>query len=338
MSFWSELWNNITNIDDVYGSLTDNEGNYVADAAIQNSPFSTPESIKEQINKDWNNHLDPQEKNNNELTKSGYDINPNLEKHICVPRYRIGGGGWTVITSTGSSYWVLPIPQQLSYNSPFQWSTEDLGHAAAVAANTASDIINSNKPISMDTIKTLGSGGVGMAEAAGNASMRSMLQKGGDALGMNGSALLKEGEKRMGLAYNPNKQLYFNGVEQRDFSLNFSLSPTSKEEAIAIRNGFRKLILAASPTYNKSNFYFTYPDFFKVSVIISNDGINTHTLMERSRLAITDVSLDLSSNGPMTWHEDGFPTSLSMAISFKESEVPTREKLANITLFGSKIA
>ena len=59
--------------------------------------------------------------------------------------------------------------------------------------------------------------------------------------------------------------------------------------------------------------------------------------MERERLAITDVSLDFGSDGPMTWHEDGFPTSLSMSISFQESEIPTRGNLSKITLFGKQI-
>ena len=87
-------------------------------------------------------HLRPQEENNSKITDSGHSIPQNLEKHICVPRYKVGGGAWTVIASSGSSYWILPVPQQLNYNSPFNWSTEDLGHGASVVANNVANAIN----------------------------------------------------------------------------------------------------------------------------------------------------------------------------------------------------
>ena len=57
-------------------------------------------------------------------------------------------------------------------------------------------------------------------------------------------------------------------------------------------------------------------------------------MYERRNLAITRVSLDLTSDGNMTWHEDGFPTALQMTVGFKESQIPTRDNLKKITLFG----
>ena len=148
---------------------------------------------------------------------------------------------------------------------------------------------------------------------------------------------LKQMEKANGIAYNPNKQLYFNEVDMRDFSVTFSLAPTSRTEAENIQKGFSDLAYRAAPDYSPEQFYFTYPDFFKFAVVVCDNGGSHHVMYSRAGLAITQLNLDLSPDSALTWHDDGFPTALQLQVTFKESIVPTRENLSKITLFGKPV-
>jgi hypothetical protein len=104
------------------------------------------------------------------------------------------------------------------------------------------------------------------------------------------------------------------------------------DEATKIKESFQALAYSAAPGYASDKFFFTYPEFFDFSVY--TNGI---PLLQRKKLAITRLGLDFTSDGNLTWHEDGFPTALQMEVAFKETEIPTRTNLANITLFGERL-
>ena len=282
-------------------------------------------------------HLSAQEQTVNRLTAASYAIPENLDINRCTPKYD-DMNSYAIIASSKDNYWVLPIPTSLSYDSDYQWAGEELSHGAASLAspsNALSQIMDGNILSGLGSaVKSL-FGGVSTIAVT---SARGELQKGGDARGTNGNQALKEAERAQGLSYNPNQQLYFNGVELRDFTVTFSLAPTSKEEAEAIKTGFQKLAFRAAPEYKWDKFYFEYPDFFKFAVIINdNGGGNHHVLYSRAGLAITNLSLDLSPDSALTWHDDGFPTALQLSVTFKESVIPTRDNLSKITLFGKPL-
>ena len=46
---------------------------------------------------------------------------------------------------------------------------------------------------------------------------------------------------------------------------------------------------------------------------------------------------NLNPDGPLTWHDGGFPTSLNITIAFKETAIPTKENLSNISLLGGSL-
>ena len=208
--------------------------------------------------------------------------------------------------------WILPVPNLLNYESDYSWSEEDLGYQGKFLSDA------------WDWVRGRGDGDF----------MKNIYNVGKD-LGRSGVSKLtsetatKQLMKTEGVAYNPNKQLYFNEVNMREFQIYFYLSPMSKEEAVNIKSSFRDLVYAAAPGYRSDKFFFSYPDFFNFRVVL-----NGTTMLERRNLAITQVHLDFTSDGNMTWHEDGFPTSLQLTVGFKESEIPTKENLAKITVFG----
>ena len=209
--------------------------------------------------------------------------------------------------------WVLPVPNMLNYESDYSWSEEDLGYQGELVSGmwdwlNGRNELNDNGSKLYNVIKDL---------------TRSQVGK------LTNETTTKQLMKTEGVAYNPNKQLYFNEVTMREFQVYFYLSPMSKEEAENIRKSFRSLVYAAAPGYASDKFFFTYPDFFNFRVTL-----NGTTMLERRNLAITQVHLDFTSDGNMTWHEDGFPTALQLTVGFKESEIPTKENLAKITVFG----
>lgn len=279
-----------------------------------------------------------QDRKTNDLTAASYAIDENLNINRCTPKYD-DHNAYAIIASDGTNnYWVLPIPTSLTYDSDYQWSSDTLGHGGAALAgglgNVATKIINGD---AMGAVGSAMDGVIGGAKAFTVEYSRGQIQKFLNNNNLNGETTLKEAERQAGVAYNPNKQLYFNEVDMRDFSVTFSLAPTSREEAEAIRNGFIMLAKRAAPEYKADKFYFEYPDFFKFAVIVNGNDKTHHTMYSRAGLAITQLNLDLAPDAALTWHDDGFPTALQLSISFKESIIPTRQNLSKITIFGRQI-
>lgn len=254
--------------------------------------------------------------------------NPYYPKYLIpeeISTYRMGLGNNGVTASYahiigGSANWVLPIPSLLNYESDYTWSEEDLGWQGETLGN-----ITKMASFQKNVLEGMGDMFVSGSKAVGEGG-RSYLGK------MSSDSTTKELMKPFGVSYNPNKQLYFNEVTMREFSVSFSLAPMSMEEAKNIKKSFQALAYSAAPGYEAGRFFFTYPEFFDFAVY--TNGI---PLLQRTKLAITRMGLDFTSDGNLTWHEDGFPTALQMEVSFKETQIPTRTNLANITLFGEKL-
>ena len=260
---------------------------------------------------------------------------------------------FTVIQAESFS-WKLPIPVNLNYDSDYKWSAEELHHIAnSVIQNTLGESSNVNmnfdKGLHDVTAKISQAGAAisgwsdaqfknGIIDGLNNtdlarAGKQAALKAASRMIGGN-DAVVKEFYKRHGnVAYNANEQLYFDGVGLRDFNINFSLAPTSQAEANEIRSSFKSLAQKAAPGFTGGDFYFTYPSYFSIAVIVN--GVK---LLERSNLAITALNCDLSSEGQLSWHDDGFPTALMLNIGFKESVIPTKENLQNITFLGTKLS
>lgn len=220
----------------------------------------------------------------------------------------------------GSANWVLPIPSMLNYESDYSWSEEDLGWQGEALGN-----ITKMASFQKNLLEGMGDFGASVLKTGADA-FRSYMSK------MTSDSTTKEMGKDFGAAYNPNKQLYFNEVSMREFTVFFSLAPMSMDEAKNIKKSFQALAYSAAPGYAFDKFFFTYPEFFDFAVY--TNGV---PLLQRKKLAITRLELDFTSDGNLTWHEDGFPTALQMEVAFKETEIPTRTNLANITLFGERL-
>lgn len=217
----------------------------------------------------------------------------------------------------------LPIPTQLNYGSNFKWSAEELGQIAAKALAGLQDIAGLEFGAMFDKW------GAALANVPGGTKQQMWKQMANMSGAENPGAIVKELNKNNGQAYNPNEQLYFNGIDLRNFTFNWSISPMSADEARTIKRIYKNLDTLARPSLNKEEFYFTYPDYFNIGIFIGG-----HCLLGMKNLAITGIDLNMAPDGPITWHDDGFPTSIELQINFHESQIITRDRVKDITIFG----
>ena len=217
----------------------------------------------------------------------------------------------------------LPLPTNLDYNSSFNWSVEELGVMVGAimkeikgGGETKTNGVQNNN--SYDDLMSIAS--------------EKVLQKLGEGASMlftGGQTALKEYLKDGSLSYNPNGQLYFNGVTHREFSLSFELCPLSKEHGSTLMSAIKSLRVAASPDLIKNNVFFTYPSYFKMSVMVGGNMV-----FSRPSFAITSINVNLSPNGVMSYHPDGKPVNFTLDLDCIETTIATKSTEQAATFFS----
>lgn len=246
----------------------------------------------------------------------------------------------------------LPLPDSLILPASMNWSdVEEDG-----LADFASKML---KPGAGDAVdKTLG-GAVG--EVATRAIAKNFLQSGP----------AKAALRSLGLAYNPNKQLYFEGVALETMPLDFKLMPRSASEAYMMYSICLAILQGSLPgggstsTVNEikgalSNAwaalsggksqdpastdgspsggaiekaigmspFFQYPHLWNLGVFVTAKRGNTMKdacIFQWNKLAIESVRISFGAD--IKWHEDGYPTQVTMALQFHETEIRTADTL-----------
>jgi len=256
----------------------------------------------------------------------------------------LGAGASASTTINGS--WQLPLPTALDYNSDYNWSAEELGHIASklmTALKTSYDSATSAYSASaaegkglvrrmIDTNAAMIDGFMDGAQGVGDMMLNDIARKamsGISQLLTGGGALAKEYYKRQGKTYNPNEQLYFDGVSLREFSLPFEITPLSESESSKFSSMIYDLRQAAAPRYDSDKYYFTYPDFFTVGIYVGGTLI-----VERGPCAITSLNVNMAPEGSIMWRSDNKPVSYSLDLTFKETTVATKEYEAKTRLLG----
>ena len=128
------------------------------------------------------------------------------------------------------------------------------------------------------------------------------------------------GLNSMGYAFNPQEQVMFEGIEFRTFTMSFTLTPYSSDEAEAIKNiimTFRKNAAPTIQTGGISGFFYIPPSIFDVQFLYNgseNDKIN-----KLKPCFLTDVTVNYAPNGTWSTFDDGAPVQTTLSLSFKES-------------------
>jgi hypothetical protein len=142
---------------------------------------------------------------------------------------------------------------------------------------------------------------------------------------LNNNAV-KLASQSIGYVFNPQQQMLFEGIDFREFELEFTFTPTSPAETAAVNNIIKKLRRAAAPTINEASkgFFFTPPSVFNISFLYNGD-VNTNIQQTRP-CVLQAITVNYAPNG---WSalSDGAPVQTVVSLSFKEIELVDRKSI-----------
>lgn len=224
----------------------------------------------------------------------------------------------------------LPLPSNLSTDYHPEYSASDLGTGAAGAA------------LKMGDRHIYGNGDISQLAAAGGAAAAAGIEIAGGAVGAvmsaaNEGAGIKVGgtaeqgaaalKVAAGVAQNPHKIVLFTGVNFREHSFSWKLSPRNRRESDLIRQIINMFTYYAHPEYVAGGLFFKYPEFFKIRFN------HPEYLFELQPSVCTGVKVDYHSQGYAAYvrmangQGPPAPAEVSFTVTMKETEIITKDFL-----------
>lgn len=132
-----------------------------------------------------------------------------------------------------------------------------------------------------------------------------------------------------GLALNPKKEMIFNGVDFRNFTMDYLFYPKNMAEARYVKNIIDLLKFHMYPEYkSKERFTFIYPSEFDITFYIG-DGQENPWVNRIATSVLTSLNVNYTPQGVWATHEDGSPVMIQLSLAFKELSIITKENLLN---------
>jgi len=224
----------------------------------------------------------------------------------------------------------VPDTVQVSYSATYneQSLTDALG-TPYFLAQAGSSVINA--------VGEMASGGpptvANILNAAGNDPY--LRQFAGTLLGKAG--LVKDGQavsqllnRGIGQALNPQLQVLFQSVGFRTFQFDFTLTPYSAEEALAIEKIIYEFKYASAPEINRNGVFGTQGMFFKVpdmfDIQFFYDGRENRKVHRITRCVLENISVDYAPIGWATY-DRGEPVQTRLSLQFKEIEIVDKTRI-----------
>jgi len=132
---------------------------------------------------------------------------------------------------------------------------------------------------------------------------------------------------RAGYVFNPQKQVLFQGVEFRQFSMSFTFTPYSQAEAEQIKQIIQKFRMYAAPKRNESlnkNMFWVPPALFEIDFRMN--GTHNKHLPKLQKCVINNIDVNYAPNG-WTTHTDGAPVQTILTLEFQETSLIGRDEI-----------
>lgn len=143
-----------------------------------------------------------------------------------------------------------------------------------------------------------------------------------------GGPLAKLGLQKAGYAVNPQLQVLFQGIGFREFSMSFTFTPYSKDEAKMVEKIIKMFRKNAAPRIvtAAAGMFFVPPSSFGIEFMF-NGKINPH-LNKIQNSVITGIDVNYA---PLGWsaHDDGAPVQTTLSITFKELTLTDSAQIQN---------
>jgi len=206
-------------------------------------------------------------------------------------------------TTPGDSVY-LYHPAMTQSNSNIEWNAADVGMLGNVA-----DVINSETPAQEIRNKFHQLKGIDYAAA------------------LFGGVVKDEFYRQRGHIPNPHRQMFFKGIGFREFKFEFEFIPESESEAKSARDIILHFKKYALPSMG--SMFINYPPTWKIK-----SQVKGKELMMFKPSVITSVNTDASPQSVLSTFQNGFPVSVKLELSFKETDFVTQGdyKAGNIPL------
>lgn len=204
-------------------------------------------------------------------------------------------------TSRLTSSIALPLPKNLPYAWQNDWSESETGITEQLVSQVASGSTFSD-----------------VASSAASGIKNQILQA------VNSSYLQKMLQKNAGVAPNPFKEMYYNGVAFRQFQFSWDFAPQNQQEAETLERLIFDLELASHPELTDHNAEtnttsFLIPDVFDIVFV----GTRTPRIQTA---ALTNMTVEYAQNGPK-FFADGHAAFVDLTLSFTELIPLTRREI-----------
>jgi hypothetical protein len=211
----------------------------------------------------------------------------------------------------------LYIPNDLSINYNANWSTIEIPIISGAAELGDSGIRG---------LKTYAGRAMPGEEISGEGVAAGAVEAGGAAaLGLGG--LLGEGgglSVLTGFTPNPKKEQQFQGVDFREFQLQYIFAPRDENEAETVNKIIKAFKFHMHPEFlSRSKFIYVYPSEFDIEYHFK--GSQNQFVHKHATSVLTGMSLNYTPNGVYNVYDSGISTQIVMTLQFKELMVVTKE-------------
>lgn len=133
-------------------------------------------------------------------------------------------------------------------------------------------------------------------------------------------------QKKVGYTFNPQQQTIFEGIDFREFQMEFIFTPTSQAEAVQVQQIITKLRRAAAPTKQTdlAGFFWVPPSVFDISFFF-NRQIN-YSIPPIRQCVLQSISVNYAPNGWAAM-KDGSPVQTAITLSFREMDLVDRNSI-----------
>ena len=140
-------------------------------------------------------------------------------------------------------------------------------------------------------------------------------------------ALLNRG---LGRADNPFMEVLFTTMGIREFTYNFNFAPRNSDETTEIQQIIQLFRFHMAPEMQKANSrYLTLPSEFDIHYMFkgpNGQGLENDYFNRITTCVLVSVDVNYTPNGVRSF-EDGSPTQIQMGLTFRETEILTKEKI-----------
>jgi hypothetical protein len=123
---------------------------------------------------------------------------------------------------------------------------------------------------------------------------------------------------------NPFREVFFEGVDYRQFNFRYKFMPKDASESKAVFNIIQTFKEHMHPELSKNGYFYIYPSEFEIVYYYKN--AENPYFNKITQCALTDMSIDYGGEQFATF-ADGSPTEINMVLSFRELELLTKESI-----------